>query len=199
MPIQSSSNGYPVDVAIFSLMCKGGRQVFPFIVSRIEYKTCSLPSTKWDILHFTTIKGYSSGKSCPEFFRVKLPNSILWYGAVASFVKKHVLMVVYFDAEKKCIAHACYLIQCDPDTYLSPALYVTNQSSYKSFAPLPVEHQFFSQEIKANRFCVDNCIWNPLERTGRLSDDDGVTWIKFKLTLNLENMQVRLTLKPSDV
>jgi len=199
MSIIKSSCKKCEDVALFTRLCKGGRKVFPFAVSHVEStkhcSTCVLPPIQWEALYFTTIKGFPTGKSFPKFFSVKLPSRILWYGIVASFDEKRVLIVVYFDAEKNCIAHACYLIQYDPDTYLTPSLYVTNQSSYESFVHLQVEDHFFSQEIKANRFEVDYIRLNSYTRTGRLSNDGGTTWSQFNLTLNRENMQVKLTLK----
>jgi hypothetical protein len=196
------------ELARYYVQSKGGDKPYPFIVHQFQperdHPNCDLPSDKWDDLHFSPIPGNPVGISRPKFFSLKHPDRILWYGLVASFDKhekheKHVLMVLYFDAEKDCIAHSCFLIQCDPDTYLRPSLYVTNQSSYESFKRLPVKDRFFSQEIKAN--CIEVCSssWVPLERSGRLSNDDGKTWRQFTLTLNRETMQVQLTLKPSDV
>jgi hypothetical protein len=110
----------------------------------------------------------------------------------------HVFMVVYVDVERDCIAHACYLIQLDKDTFLTPSLYVTSRDSYKSFIRLPVENNHFS-DIRANRFEVhDYNPSKPLERGGRLSNDNGETWTRFKLTFSPETMTPALTLIPSD-
>jgi len=196
------------ELARYYLRSKGGEKLYPFTVSQFQperhWITCDLPSDKWDDLHFSPIPGNPIGISRPKFVSLKHPDRILWYGLVASFDKhekheKHVLIVLYFDAKKNCIAHSCFLIQCDPDTYLRPSLYVTDQSSYESFKRLPVEDRFFSQEIKANRIEVCSSSWVPLERSGRLSNDDGKTWHQFTLTLNRETMQVQLTLNPSGV
>jgi hypothetical protein len=157
---------------------------------------------RWDYLRFTTIPyGSASGISFPEFFWVKHPDRILWWGIVASFEEKRVFMVVYFNAEKKCIANECYLIQLHEPTYLRPSLYVTDRAAYQSFARIELEdNNFKDQKIKADRFEINEGYYGSalsLERTGRLSNDNGETWTRFKLTFNRETMTPALTLVES--
>jgi hypothetical protein len=194
------------EVTAFQLEVKGGQKRFPFIVAQKMHtrQNSFLPPdewSRWDSLSFTTIPyGVASGKSFPEFFCVKHPNRILWWGNAASFEEKCVLMVVYFNAEMGCIAHACYLIQLHEPTFLTPSLYVTTSESYKSFTILRVQNNHFNgQKIQADRFEIDRYYGSkPLERNVRLSNDNGETWSKFKLTFSLETMTPVLTLIPSD-
>jgi len=201
-------------IATYYHTVKNGQKRSPFTVShyRLERKSSLFPENEvptqiWHYLRFTTITGSPSGDSFPEFASVKSPDLILWYGNIASFheeqQEKHVLMVVYFDAEKKCIWHSCYLIQYDPETYLTPSLYCRkrgkDRQKYKSFKHIRPEDRnavFFSQNISANVFEVDRhyCSTPSLERSGRLSNDNGKTWTRFRLTFSLETMSPTLTL-----
>jgi hypothetical protein len=149
--------------------------------------------------------GNPSGLSFPEFFYVCGGDRILWNGIVASFDGKEVLMVVYFNFKEDCIAHKTFLIQCHEATYLMPSLYNRrrgrDRGSYESFRCLQVGSDpcFFSQKIKANRFEVDSYYGlNALERTGRLSNDNGETWTMISLSFSAETMSLTLTLIPSD-
>ena len=195
------------EVAYYYITVKGGQKRFPLNVKQImhEKRNSFIPREewdRWDSLNFTTIPyGMASGRSFPEFFCIKHPNRILWWGIVASFEEKYVFMVVYFNAEMGCIAHACYLIQLHEPTYLTPSLYVTDKNAYKSFARLQVEdNDFKDQKIKANMFEADKHYGSALslEKNGRLSNDNGETWTRYKLTFNRETMTPALTLIPSD-
>ena len=181
------------DVVYFSVQCKGGKMIFPFTVKQTSLETCVF-------LHFTTIKYLmASGKSFPEFFRLKHPDHILSWGIAASYDAKHIFMVVYVDGKRGCIANACYLIQLDQPTYLTPSLYVTNKAAYKSFAKLVVKNDVFYQNIQADRFEVDGYYPSTrLEMSVRLSNDNGATWSRFKLSFSIETMTPTLTLIPPD-
>ena len=185
-------------VARYYSYVKGGRRPFPLNVIQFLIKNPDIegiPTDRWDSLDFTTIPGKPRGIACPEFFRVRHPDRILWWGIVSSFEEKHVLMVVYFNAKKGCIAHECFIIQFH-ETYLMTPLYVKDKKSYESFARLKVEDDFSSQKISANVFEVDGHFNSTpsLERSGRLSNDNGKTWTLFGLTFSLETMSPTLTL-----
>ena len=202
----SSSSIRHKEVTSFDIAVKGGQKRFAVtVVQKLhERQNSFIPPDdwyRWDSLNFTTMPhGIASGKSFPEFFCVKHPNRILWWGIAASFEEKYVLMVVYFNAEMDCIVHACYLIQLHEPTFLTPSLYVTTRDSYKSFTRLRLEDNHFNgQKIKANRFEINEYYGSKaLERTGRLSNDNGETWTRFELTFNRETMTPALTLIPSD-
>jgi hypothetical protein len=190
--------GKEAEVAIYYLCVKGGRRPFPLNVRQFMIKNSDIegiPTARWDSLRFTTIPGKPWGKAFPEFFRVRHPDRVLWWGIVSSFEEKRVLMVVYSNATKGCIAHACFIIQFHK-TYLMTPLYVKDKKSYESFARLEVEDDFSSQKISANVFEVDRYYGSTpsLERSGRLSNDNGKTWTLFGLTFSLETMSPTLTL-----
>jgi hypothetical protein len=189
------------EITYHYILVKGGRKRFGFTVAQIMYTSENSllhqdELSRWHSLHFTTIKdGMASGRSFPEFFCVKHPNRILWWGIAAIFPEKEVLMVVYFNAVIGCIVHACYLIQLDVATYLKPSLYVTARDSYKSFAKIQLKNNDFGNEFKADRFEYVSKI-NDLESVVRLSNDNGETWSRYKLTFSPETMTPTLTLIP---
>jgi hypothetical protein len=209
-----------ITVARYSHQVKNGQKMIPLIVSQYSLeRKYTFPSEEkveteiWDYLHFTTIGGNPSGNSLPVIDCVKKPNSILWFGTIASFQvkegeegelkEKHVLMVVYSDAEKNRIWHSCYLIQYDRETYLTPSLYCRNRGrdreSYKSFTHIQPEDRntvFFSDNIQADHFEIDKFDGStaPHERRGRLSNDNCKSWTWFWLTFHIETMTVTLDL-----
>lgn len=191
-------------VSEYVLQVKCGLKSYGFTVAQMMYvrENSFVPSNEWPrwmSLHFTTIPyGSASGRSFPEFFCVKHPNCILWWGIGAVFENKDVFMVVYFNAKMDCIVHECYLIQLDVATYLTPSLYVKDRNAYKSFTRLRLENNdFYDQKIKADRFEYVSKI-NNLEMVVRLSNDNGKTWTRYKLTFSPETMTPALTLIPSD-
>jgi hypothetical protein len=79
---------------------------------------------------------------------------------------------------------------------------VTDIDAYKSFTRLRVENNHFNgQKIKANVFEANRHFYGSalsLEKNGRLSNDNGETWTRFKLTFSLETMTPALNLIPKD-
>jgi len=76
-------------VVSFYIAVKGGQKHFPVTVEQMmhERRNSFIPEEewdRWDSLIFTTIPyGMASGRSFPEFFCIKHPNRILWWGIVA--------------------------------------------------------------------------------------------------------------------